>query len=417
MKDFIKKACLKAGIEIRKVRDRDILLIAMAKHIIKKSGLMFGIEIRRVQNRRMWTTVSLKPKGHSKGHVLLSYRTSPFLAGGDAEMRQHTAAWECTQIAQTFLDRGYDVDVIYWLDTVFIPKKDYSFFIDVHSNIERIGPLLNKDCVKIFHGVWSHWLFHNHASLKRHLDLERRRGVVIRPIRQIEPTRGIEEADYATILGNRFTLSTYQYAKKPMFSIPISAQAVYPWPNEKDFNACRRQFLWFGGTGLVHKGLDLVLEAFAAMPDYHLTVCGRITYEKDFMRAYHKELFEMPNIHTVGWVDVTSSAFKEITARCIALIHPSCSEGQSGAVVNCLHASLIPIISYESGVDVDDFGVVLKDCSVDEIKRSVQNISDLPSHELRRMARQAWEFARSNHTRERFAEEYSKAVDKIIGSI
>ena len=35
---------------------------------------------------------------------------------------------------------------------------------------------------------------------------------------------------------------------------------------------------------MVHKGLDLVLEAFAGMPEYHLTVCGPVAKEKDFER-------------------------------------------------------------------------------------------------------------------------------------
>ena len=37
---------------------------------------------------------------------------------------------------------------------------------------------------------------------------------------------------------------------------------------------------------MVHKGLDLVLEAFVAMPEYHLTVCGKVSSEKDFEDAY-----------------------------------------------------------------------------------------------------------------------------------
>jgi hypothetical protein len=32
------------------------------------------------------------------------------------------------------------------------------------------------------------------------------------------------------------------------------------------------------------------------------------------------------------------------------------------------------------------------------------------------MARKAWEFARANHTRERFAEEYKKVIGKIINT-
>ena len=230
----------------------------------------------------------------------------------------------------------------------------------------------------------------------------------------MEPNWAIEYADYATLLGNQFTMSTYNYAQKPVFPIPIPTYTVYPSPENKHFESCRNHFLWFGGYGLVHKGLDLVLEAFATMPDYHLTVCGPIQQEKDFEQAYHKELYQLSNIHTVGWIDVSSSKFSEITNTCIALVYPSCSEGQSGAVVTCLQAGLIPIISYESGVDIDDFGVILKDCSIDTIKESVKMISKRPVENLKKMSCDAWNYARTHHTRERFAENYRKAIETII---
>lgn len=384
------------------------------KELLRRACRQAGIEIRRIPDWQMRKTISLRPETSSKGNVLLSYRTSPFMKGGEQEMRIHTAAWECVQIARTFLDRGYAVDVIYWLDDQFKPKKDYTFFVDVHANIERIRPLLNKDCTKILHVVWAHWLFHNHAALTRHYNLEKRRGVALQPRRQLEPTQGIEHADYATVLGNQFTRETYEYAKKPMFPIPISTQSVYPPPTDKDLEACRKHYLWLGGTGLVHKGLDLVLEVFAAMPDYHLTVCGSISHEKDFVRAYYRELYETPNIHTVGWLDVSSAEFHGILNSCIGMVHPSCSEGQSGSVVNCMHAGLIPIASYESGVDFNDFGVTLKDCSVEGIRDTVRMVSDLPANELAERSRTAWEYARNKHTRERFAEAYGKAVDAIL---
>ena len=69
-----------------------------------------------------------------------------------------------------------------------------------------------------------------------------------------------------------------------------------PWPDQKDFDRCRNSFLWFGSNALVHKGLDRVLEAFAEMPEYHLTVCGPIHEERDFLATYHRELFDTPNI-------------------------------------------------------------------------------------------------------------------------
>jgi glycosyltransferase involved in cell wall biosynthesis len=185
---------------------------------------------------------------------------------------------------------------------------------------------------------------------------------------------------------------------------------------EKDFEACRRRFLWLSSGGLVHKGLDLVLDVFAEMPDCHLTVCAPIDAEPDFQAAYYKKLYQTPNIRTLGWVDTASARFAEIVGGCIALVFPSCSEGQSGSVVTCLHAGLIPIISYECGVDVGEFGWILKECSINEIKTSLGEISSLSGGELKRRARQAWEHARANHTREKFAWEYQKIISTIIAA-
>lgn len=374
--------------------------------------------------------VSLQPKKPSQGNVLISYIIDPFLNSAQPVPNSHTSYWESLQMAQTFLDLGYCVDVINWPNDGFWPEKEYSFFIDSRWNLQRLAPLLNKDCVKIMHIDVAHILFKNAAESQRLLALQQRKHVTLGPRRFEWPNLGIEHADCATILGNEFTISTFRYANKPMYPIPISTPVVYPWPEGKDFEACRKRFLWFGSFGLVSKGLDLVLDAFAEMPDYHLTVCGPIRGKKDFVSAFYgplegekdfedafsKELYQTPNIHTIGWIDINTPEFIEIANSCIGLIFPSCCEGQAGGVVTCLHAGIIPIISYESGVDVDDFGVILKNCTIEEIKNSIRTVSNLPTPELKRMAKKAWEFARANHTREKFAEEYWKVVEKIIAT-
>ena len=51
----------------------------------------------------------------------------------------------------------------------------------------------------------------------------------------------------------------------------------------------------------------------------------------------------------------------------MALVYPSCSEGGGGCVINCMHAGLIPVVSYESSVDIShDCGVIFKENSVEE---------------------------------------------------
>jgi hypothetical protein len=359
--------------------------------------------------------VSLKPNRASRGNVLLCYENKGFfLKSGERIPNDHTNRWEAVQIAQTFLDRGYRVDVISENNDWFVPAKHYSFFVGNRINFDRIADSINHDCVKILHIDTAHWLVNNSGEHQRLLKLQRRKGVTLPTRRSLKPNLAIEHADYATILGNEFTISTYAYANKPLYRLPISSATLYPWPDAKDFEACRNHYLWLGGYGLVHKGLDLVLEAFTQMPDHHLTVCGPIHEESDFANAYEKELYRTPNIHTVGWIDLESPEFLEIRRRCIALIYPSCSEGQCGGVVTCLQAGLIPIISYESGVDVDGFGVILKTCSTDTIKNSVRIMSSLTANELQSRAHKAWEYSRANHTRERFAEEYRKNISAIL---
>jgi hypothetical protein len=354
--------------------------------------------------------------GKCKGNVLLSYIVSPFLEkSGENLSYAHTNRWECLNIATVWREFGYAIDVINWDNKYFTPKRKYSAFIDIHSNMERLAPLLNKNCFKILHITGAHWLFQNSAEYNRLLSLQKARGVTLIPRRLVSPSMGIEFADCATMLGNEITMSTFRYANKPIYRVPISTTIQYPWFEDKNYDKCKNKFLWFGGSGLVLKGLDLVLEAFSQMPRVELTVCGPIKNEKDFEQAFFKELYQTQNIKTVGWLDSSSNTFLDILKNNIGLVYPSSSEGQAGSVVQCLHAGLIPIVSYQSGVDIgDDFGITLNKCTVDEIKESVEAISGLQAQELKLMSRRAWEFARAHHTRNRFAMEYSKFVKQII---
>jgi glycosyltransferase involved in cell wall biosynthesis len=373
-----------------------------------------GNKIKDRQKRRL--KASLQPDKPAVGNVLISYIVEPFLLkSGKPLPNSHTHYWECYQMAQTFLDMGYCVDVIQFYNDIFLPQKKYAFFIETRWNLDRCAPFLNKDCIKIFHADTADTLFQNAAEASRLLALQQRRGVTLLPRRNERPNQGLEYADCATVLGNEFTMNTLKYAQKPLYRVPLSTQVVYPWSEEKDFDACRKNFLWFGSNGLVHKGLDLVLEAFAQMPDCHLTICGPISKEEDFVEAFYKELYQTPNIHAVGWIDIKSQKFKNILDKCVGIVYPSCSEGGGGSVINCMHAGLIPIVSYEASVDVEeDYGVILQEISIKEIKSQVQKISNMPTNKLKQMARKSWEFVRANHTKEKFTENYRKTIEKIL---
>lgn len=379
-----------------------------------------GKKLRRRARRIEERVVRLAPEGEARGRVLLSYIVDPFcLPPGAEPSHDHTHDWECREMARAWLEAGFAVDAVHWTNTRFEPaahaagqlEPAYDVLIDPRLNLERLGPRLGPRCLKVLHAETAHHSFHNAAQARRREALRERRGIALPPNKTLEENRAVEHADVITLLGNELTAGTYAFGGKPMFRIPLSNPYLYPFPDARDLESARRRFLWFGSGGLVHKGLDLVLEAFAGMPGYHLTVCGPIAREPAFERAYWRELYETANVHTPGWIDVAGEEFREIARSSLGVVYPSCSEGGGGSVITCMHAGLIPVVSREASVDVmPERGVVLDDVSVEGIRDAVRSLSRRPAAELEEMARAAWRFAREHHTRERFAREYRRVV-------
>lgn len=375
--------------------------------------MRFDEIIRRVLFRLRGRVLHFAPKGIARGNVLISYITLPYLNLNEQTRDAHSNRWESMNMVEAFVERGYQVDLIDITNTTFVPKKKYDFFVDNYHHMERLAPLLDPDCIKIFHATTSHWEFNNAAEQKRFEDLFKRRGARLIPDRPLPANRAIEVCDRATLLGNEVTEQTYAFAGKEITRIPISTTHTYPSPAPKDFEKIRKNFIWFGGAGVIHKGLDLVVEAFAQMPECTLTICGKIQGEKDFLNIYAKEL-ALPNIHIAGFMDPASETFKKICTESVALVYPSCAEGQAGSVVLTMHAGLIPIVSRESGVSVDPFGVTLQHNTIEEIVTAVQTLAALSPNELRDRATATWEHARAQYTRDTFAKAYRAFVDMLV---
>lgn len=364
--------------------------------------------------RRLGLPISFRAH-RAHGRALVSYTTHPFtLTLAELLRSPHTNPWECIAIVDLLLKRGYSVDVIDWTNETFMPRKRYDVMVDIHTNLERLAPKLPETCIKIFYATGAHWSYQNHAEQKRMDALYARRGIRLALRRQVSPDQGANVADYMTTLGNTFAAGTYAIVRTDVTCIPLLSTVDMPSPEDKDMTAARNHYMFIGGGGAVHKGLDVVLEYFATHPEYELVVCGPYAAEKDFAEAYRKELFETPNITYTGRINIRGTQFKELTASCVGLVYPSCSEGQSGSVITALRAGLIPLITHASGVDVEPFGRTLDDTSPEAIGAAVQWLSGLPEEELRSRARAAWDYAHKAHTYESFSRAYDSFLSHIL---
>ncbi len=387
-------------------------LLNLTNRLLGKTGL------RLSRTPPLWYNphcVTLQPAGAERGRILLAYVIEPFLSK-DGPSSSHTHHGESQLMADVWLQRGYIVDVIDYDNPAFVPKHRYDYFVSARTNIQRIRARLNDDCRCIVHLDTSHYTTNNRDALARVVGCQQRRGVdLFGSVRMIEVNAGIEAADAGVVLGNDETASTYAYAGKPLYPLDVPAVVDLPWSDSKDFAAARSRFVWLGSDGAVHKGLDVALEAFASLPDCHLSICGPIDRDPAFCAAYAAEL-ALPNIEQLGWVDVSGEQFANLVATSAALVYPSCREGQAGAAVNCIRAGLIPIVSRETGVDVEGFGTQLADCDVTTIIEAVKAVSQASPQALYTRARATWEHGQARFSHDAYRQRYGEIVDQLTSS-
>jgi len=359
-------------------------------------------------------TVILEGGSKNRGSVAISYLTWPFLEDiHSGKGRGHTNAYEVKVMAEAFVELGFRVEISDWDDATYIPPSDCRVAIDLHSNLERWSRLLPPQCKRVLHATGCHWKVLNAAETKRLEALKERKGKRLDQRRQVKPTNAVKYADEIVVLGNEYTMESYRFAAKLITRVPISSAYEYQNIPEKDYQDARKRFLWIGSYGMVHKGLDLVIEAFAGMPDLELTICGRPEKEDDFFRLYEREMKNTSNIHLHGWIDMSSSEFMEISRTHAAVVYPSSSEGGAGSVIHCMHAGMVPICTREASVDLMDFGIQITDSSVAAVQDACRAFSSLEPAEIQIKSEKTLGHVREHHTREHFKKNYKCFAERI----
>ena len=362
-----------------------------------------------------YVNASQKPKGT----VLVSYLSEPLTWKlGDRRFFGHSNFWESSEIVRIINALGYSVDVIKWNDSGFVSQKAYAAIFDIHKNLTRYG---GNEAARIFHVTTGDPWFSNMAVRQRVVELTERQGVEVNSCRVIPEDdvemfqRNLAAADVISFLGNETTASTFpENIRQKIHFVPVTGSylSMHRDPRKTTFAS---EFLWYGGFGAVHKGLDLTLEVFARHPELILHVVGPYLKEKDFTRVYRRELKCCPNIVSHGFIFPSSGRFRKLTERVRAFILPSCSESTSTAAVTCMQYGLLPVVSDNCGIDVDDsMGITLHTCSIDEIEQAVRSLCDAPEEKIRRMTIMAQEYALQKFSRKSFTENMRNVLSSVL---
>lgn len=366
--------------------------------------------------------ITVLPKSQKiKGRVLFSYLPQALGLEEDNKIFDgHSNTWESREIANIFLDLGFAVHAFPWNDYNYIPDGDYDVIFDIFINLPRALPYINKDVIKILHMTGSYAPYQNKAEFLRAENLEKRRKCHYTPKRIVPYVelneQAIQKADACSLIGSRHTLSTYpkKYWNK-INLITVSASKLAYYKNENEYVPGQKEFLWFFGSGAVHKGLDLLLEVFSRNTKYVLNIIGPTIEEKDFFKIYKYELTKLKNIKYQGALNPNSTQFNKILRNSFCFISPSCSEGISPAAVTCIQAGLFPIISRDTGIDLPSgCGIYLNRCSIDEIEKSIVTAYSMKNSRLAEQIKRCQNYALKQYSREKFSEDMRAFIEKTL---
>jgi len=330
--------------------------------LLNKLLAKVGLKVSRVISQKFYLQDVFRSSAPKR--VLISYLTHPFVHGVN---KTHTSFLECYTAAEIFGELGYAVDVVAF---------DYSGPIDysLYDAVYGFGVPLEKafyagnnaEIKKIFYSPGTNPFIAYQQSSKRVLDFYERTGKLVPQSSRIMHhfwTFQYTMPDLCISLGNHYILEGYRTISPRINAVPLNAFYFDIYDIDlgaKDFSEARKHYLWFGSSGLLHKGLDFVIEYFASHPDLFLHICGASHGEREFFDYYQPIIDRCSNIIDHGFIQIDSAQFISIMDSCAFVVFFSASEGGSPALLNVMaNGGLIPLVNKAVGVDVADFGFVI----------------------------------------------------------
>lgn len=352
-------------------------------------------------------------------YALLSYILTPF----KKDSLTHTNFFEAQSWAKILDELGYNVDIIDYRNSRNINLSKYDLICGFGNIFQQAFESSDYDIKSIYYGVGMHVCHQNMATLQRVKDVYIKKGIWLgKSARFVEKTWTHQTALVNGIiaLGNSICSDSYKrYYDGIVYSLPAP---FYKMQNGDDLiihreSSSKKHYLWFGGSGLIHKGLDLCLDYFSRNQELFLHICGSIENEKDFVMAYKKELFESPNIKVHGFVDLSSEKFRKILSMCSFTIFPSCSEGGCASVLTVVgNGGLIPIITKETTIETG-YEIWIEDFNYESMDKAIKKSEALTFEKIKQLQYNNLNYVKKNHAQEIYCERLKKNILEITNNL
>jgi len=354
------------------------------------------------------------------GRALVYYKNTS-LTPGYIHDYSHTNLWEISCLVKCLNRLGVIVDALdRSLPTNFQPQNIYDLFVGIGTDDSgQHFPFLAKQlprAVKILYAATSAPDQRNANIKKRHQQFNARHNHQLplrRLVTQSDLPTNMALTDHIFCVGNDHTMNPFHTFNKPVHKIWLSTAPHLSLDRAALVNKHRNNWLFFAGHGNILKGLDLVIEAFANLPELDIYIC---TILEPAIRDYYQPLLnKSTNIHLEGFLEVGSKRFQHLTSLCGYNILPSCSEGTATSVTTCMRRGLIPVVTPEAGVDINGFGFLIKDISLPQLSQQILSLSNLPKNEFQQRIIDSYQ-ASSHYTQTAYEQSIYHALLQVVTS-
>lgn len=356
--------------------------------------------------------INFDPTNLHQKTVLISYITSP-LEKKIQKNISHTNYSECLEIFNSFRDLGYTIDVVHCLDEKHNPeigKKNYDIIFGFGSPF-YFAALQNPDAIKIIYLTEMHpdISFKNETERIEYFYQRHYKKVQLKRSGKHFKVRDIDIADFGIFIGNEFTTRYFSFPQGTLYALEptglINEDYIF---KKRDFLESRKNFIWFGSFGAIHKGLDILIDAFSELPEYNLYICGLSPRERRLFNINKK------NIHDLGFVDVNTPSFIQLVDSCSYVILPSCAEGMSTSVLTCMNHGLIPVVTQECGIDLHEWGIYILDYRVEAIKELIKVCASSDPRVLEISHKQVYDYSIKKFNINRYSQDFRNILMNIL---
>lgn len=357
-----------------------------------------------------------------KKTALLSYIKKVFTDTDLKNDLSHTNRFTTYVIAEVLRDIGYNVDVIDWNEDLEDDFNKYDLVTGLGKSLDQvIQQRDSKSKTKvIWFGTGCNPLFSNVVTLNRIADFyNRTRHLLLDSSRYIKEDWPLQHefCDWMILHGSTFAKSTYSTKKISCINAPVFIYHSIE-RTEKEWQTAKNNYLWFGTGGLIHKGLDLTIEAFKSSTNLNLHICGDMTREPAFYNHYKNIIETKVNITYHGFVDVDSDSFAKILQTCAFIVFPSASEGNCASVITCMaNGGLIPIVTKNADIDTADYGIIIEDLTAEAVQKSLTQSQNLTIEELKLQSTTITQQTRNLNSFEYFRADFTSKLQNALKTL